>query len=123
MPIFTYKATNNKGEIVEGSMKEAAQDMVVKKLREIELIPIRISLRDDPETLEAKDFSITFSKVSGQVMLIFTRELASLLKAGMPIDRSLQILTDMSEQKQLTATLHDLLKDVRDGKSLADAKQ
>ena len=53
--------------------------------------------------------------------MTFTQELASLQKAGIPLDRSLKILVKMSEKKKFVEVLEDVLNDVVGGAALADA--
>jgi hypothetical protein len=59
--------------------------------------------------------------VCGRDLLIFTHEMSTLLGAGMPLDRSLSILTDLSERPEMKRIVADVLQSVQRGKSLAEA--
>ena len=54
-------------------------------------------------------------------LLIFTRELATLLQAGMPLDRSLTTLTQLAQTPELKRVTSEVLESVRGGTALAEA--
>ncbi len=56
-------------------------------------------------------------------MLTFTTELATLLDAGLPLDRSLNIMASISESKEMAAVVQDILRAIREGSSFSDALQ
>ena len=56
-------------------------------------------------------------------MLTFTTELSALLSAGLPIDRSLNMLADISESKEMKGVIQSILKSIREGSSFSDALQ
>lgn len=121
MPSFSYKATDIQGQVTEGSIEAIEESAVVKKLQDLGYIPIRISPEEETEK-PAFDSSFSFfQRISRQEILTFTQELASLQKAGIPLDRSLKILIKMSEKKKFIEVLETVLNDVVGGAALADA--
>jgi type II secretion system protein F len=120
MPHFSYKATNNDGHVVEGVIEASEEGVVVKQLQNLNLIPITIV----PEKGEVKvSFALLgiAKRVSVQELLLFTREIASLLKAGVPLERSLKILIKLSEKQYFASVLTKVFDDIVGGSSLADA--
>ena len=120
MPHFSYKATNNDGHVVEGVIEASEERVVVKQLQARDLIPITIV----PEKGEVKVSFALFGiakRVSVQELLLFTREIASLLKAGVPLERSLKILIKLSEKQYFASVLTKVFDDIVGGSSLADA--
>ncbi len=123
MAQFQYRATDFQGKIVEGSMEAGEERSVVQRLREKGLIPIRIGAGSAAPRV-AKAVSVpTFGrkKVKMSELLIFTRELATLLAAGMPLDRSLTTLTQLAQTPELKRVTSEVLEAVRGGTSLAEA--
>jgi type II secretion system protein F len=125
MAQFQYRATDFQGKIVEGSMEAGDDRSVVQRLREKGLIPIKIGAGSAPVARSAK--AITFptfgqgKRVKTPELLIFTRELATLLQAGMPLDRSLTTLTQLAQTPELKRVTNEVLESVRGGTALAEA--
>jgi general secretion pathway protein F len=123
MAQFQYRATDFQGKIVEGSMEAGEERSVVQRLREKGLIPIRIGAGS---AVPRAGKSVTLptlgrKKVKTSELLIFTRELATLLGAGMPLDRSLTTLTQLAQTPELKRVTGEVLEAVRGGTSLAEA--
>ena len=123
MAQFQYRATDFQGKIVEGSMEAGEERSVVQRLREKGLIPIRIGVGSAAPRV-AKAVTVPGfgrKKVKTAELLIFTRELATLLAAGMPLDRSLTTLTQLAQTPELKRVTSEVLEAVRGGTSLAEA--
>jgi len=125
MAQFQYRATDFQGKIVEGSMEAGEERSVVQRLREKGLIPIRIGAGASAAPRAAgKALALpTFGRkgVKTSELLIFTRELATLLQAGMPLDRSLTTLTQLAQTPELKRVTSEILESVRGGTALAEA--
>ncbi len=122
MPVFAYKATNQTGEVVEGSLEAAEEQGVVEKLHDLGLIPIRIHL---PQDVPSSSFNVSleslWDRVSFRDVLVFTHELNTLVSAGLPLDRSLQIAVQLTEKKKFRNIVENVLRSVEEGSSLAEA--
>lgn len=125
MAQFQYRATDFQGKIVEGSMEAGDDRSVVQRLREKGLIPIKIGAGSAPAARTAKAITLPTLGKSKRVktpeLLIFTRELATLLQAGMPLDRSLTTLTQLAQSAELKRVTSEVLESVRGGTALAEA--
>lgn len=122
MPVYHYRASDPGGNIVQGTLEAREERLVVLHLQQGGLIPLRIS------TEEAKPggWQIRWSRgrtrrVSQSEVVHFTNELAALLKAGLPLERSLQALLEVTGGKGIKAVLSQLLRDLQAGKSLSEA--
>ena len=122
MPLYTYKATDPMGKVVEGSLEAAEERGVVEKLHDSGLIPIRIHPPQSAQS-SALDISLDslFSRITSKDVLVFTQELNTLVNAGLPLDRSLQIMIELTEKKVFKEVIENVLKSVEEGSSLADA--
>ncbi|MFI5294172.1 MAG: type II secretion system F family protein [Thermodesulfovibrionales bacterium] len=117
MGIFSYKATTADGAIVEGVIEAADERDVAERLKNSGIIPLSIA---SPKEGLGKRF---VRKSSRGDILTFTTELSSLLGAGLPLDRSLNILSDISEGSEMKNIIKSVLKSIREGSSFSDALQ
>jgi type II secretion system protein F len=119
MADYLYKATTISGQVVEGSMDGRDEGAVVRSLQQMGYIPVKVV----PAGREAggSRFSLFPGRVGMKNLLIFTQELSTLVSAGLPIDRSLQILGSLTENPKLKGVVQDILNRIREGSSLADA--
>jgi general secretion pathway protein F len=119
MPEYFYKATTLGGQTVEGAMEGKDETTVVQSLHQLGYIPIRISTRRGSEN--GLGISFFSARVGIKDLLAFTQEFSTLASAGLPIDRSLEILSNLAENRRLKEVVRDVLKRIREGSSLADA--
>ncbi len=115
MPIFSYRASTREGEILEGFIDAADERSVAEILKAKNIIPLKISLQE-----KKRGISLKSSKAD---LLTFTTELSSLLSAGLPLDRSLNILSEISESKEMREVILSVLKSIREGSSFSEALQ
>lgn len=117
MPIFSYKATTPDGTIIEGVIEASDEATAIDRLKNSGIIPLKIKASSEGAR---KNFTLRSSKGD---MLTFTTELSALLGAGLPIDRSLNMLAEISENKEMKSVVHSILKSIREGSSFSDALQ
>ena len=120
MPFFEYKAVAPSGETVQGTMEAASLDLVVLKLQEAWNIPIHA------KESGAGGFGLSALRLGRRGMNArevgeFTQQLSTLLVAGLPLDRSLQVMLDLSENERVKRTVSEIRDRVREGGSLSDA--
>ena len=127
MPLFQYKAVSAAGEVNEGVMDAASQGAVIERLQGMNLIPIRAAelAGNSSATVgqNAPKAASMFSRgtVSQDDLGNMTRELATLLRAGLPLDRSFEILINLAEKKSVADLLNEIRNEVRGGASLSKA--
>lgn len=117
MPIFSYRATTPEGQIVEGVIDAPDESTAINRLKNSGIIPLKIGTSSEGIK---KKLSLKSSKGD---MLTFTTELSALLSAGLPIDRSLNMLAEISEGKEMKSVIQSILKSIREGSSFSDALQ
>lgn len=123
MATYQYTATDRAAKIVRGSMEAADERAVVSWLRANGYYPIKVG---QPGAVEAPPglFRLTgrFARgPSSEDVLAFTQQLATLLEAGMELDRSLAILLDLTGNARFRAVLQGILADIQGGSSFADS--
>ena len=117
MPIFSYTATTLEGLVVEGVIEASEEKSAIEKLKHTGIIPLKLSAPKE-ERLRR----IRHRTAKGDV-LTFTTEMSALLSAGLPLDRSLNILSDISESKEMKSVIQSILKSIREGSAFSDALQ
>jgi len=117
VPIFSYRATTTDGTIIEGVIEAADEATAIDRLKNSGIIPLKINTSSEGTR---KNFTLRSSKGD---MLTFTTELSALLGAGLPIDRSLNMLAEISENKEMKSVVLSILKSIREGSSFSEALQ
>src|SRR4051812_14742847 len=117
MPMFEYTARNaTNGQIQKGQVDVKSKDEVVAHLRKNRLI--LVSVREAPRTI---NISLGKGRVKTRDIVIFTRQFATMINAGLPLVQSLTILAAQTENKTLADTTKAVVLDVESGNTLADA--
>ena len=122
MPEFAYKATDNMGKIVEGLMEAPQERDVISKLQSLGYIPIKVG-----HPSKARGFSLDIDitaflrRISSRDVMTFTQQLSTLISAGLPLDKSLFIVAELTEKGELKKVTTDVLSSIQEGVSFADA--
>ena len=117
MATFVYSARTANGEMQNGTLDVKDRDEVVAQLRRQRLIPIKIEERKSSFDLG----ELMGGGASTRDNVIFTRQFATMINAGLPLVQSLDILAKQSENKALRKVIEQVLYDVESGQTLADA--
>ena len=123
MATFVWEGRTAQGRLVKGDSLEAPdREAALARLREQRIRPIPSRVRERGKGLE-KEISIPGfgEKVTTRDVSLATRQLATMIDAGLPIVQCLDILGQQSESKLLCKTLGTVKKDVEGGSTLADA--
>jgi len=119
MPLFTYKAVNSLGETEEGIRDAVDEQLLIAALQSEGYIPIRVAPANSRSFL---GLGAKQSKLSQKDIVLLTGELATLLESGLPLDKSLLVLMDLTEDNErLSKLIARVLDKVKGGASLADA--
>ncbi|RLA24024.1 MAG: type II secretion system F family protein [Gammaproteobacteria bacterium] len=123
MTVFAYKAVNAEGTVQEGTKEAKDEDAVVRLLQAEGLIPVKVS-RSSLKSAYQFSFSKDKEGLTQKEVSLFTKELATLLQAGLPLDRSLVVLMDLIEEdSNIHKLIKNVLQQVKGGANLADALQ
>jgi type IV pilus assembly protein PilC len=123
MATFVWEGRTAQGRLVKGDSLEAPdREAALARLREQRIRPIPSRVRERGKGLE-KEISIPGfgEKVTTRDVSLATRQLATMIDAGLPIVQCLDILGQQSESKLLCKALGTVKKDVEGGSTLADA--
>jgi len=130
MPTFSYKALDKGGKEIKGSIEATGEDAVVERLRSMGYYVTQVNKRTtgvgqvdlmDLPIIRGIGKVISRGKVGLRDQSAFSRQLATLIGAGLPLLRSLQILEDQVENKNMKDALQSIVKDVEGGSTLSEA--
>ncbi|MEJ5301348.1 MAG: type II secretion system F family protein [Thermodesulforhabdaceae bacterium] len=112
MGFFAYRAIDSSGVTAKGIIEASTAEEAAKKLRSNRLYPTKI---------EPVGRGRTRRRIPDEVIIGFCRDLADLLAAGLPIDRSLNLLAGQEHNQEFKRILVDIGRNVQEGKPLSDA--
>jgi type IV pilus assembly protein PilC len=114
---FTYRAATRQGDILQDQMEGSDTMAVASELRQQGLLVIDIK----EQSVAQKDILEPFKKVKLGDLVVFTRQFATMINAGLPIVRALYILSEQTENPKLKDVVVLVRKDVEAGLSLSEA--
>src|ERR671926_412814 len=118
MPLFEYTARNvTNGQIQKGQVDVKSKEDVSAYLKKNRMI--LVSVREAPTKITLG--GLGKGKVKTRDIVIFTRQFATMINAGLPLVQSLSILSAQTENKTLREVTKAVVYDVESGNTLADA--
>lgn len=124
MARFQYKAALYGGEVQTGEIEARDECAAVARIQEMGLIPIRVESGTGLQAVTPPARRLFVRRAMSQDQLgELTRELATLLKSGLPLDRALDILISMAAAPEIKSLLESLRDDVRGGAALSKAME
>jgi general secretion pathway protein F len=122
MARFRFKAATAAGDVLEGEVEAPSRGSALEQLRRKGQLPIRVEpLVGAAASRPIRTAGRRRNRLPPREVTLLTRELATLLKAGLPLDRSLALILEMAEHPGLRKFIERLLQAVRSGLSLAQA--
>ena len=122
MARFSYKSVSATGEVVQGEVEAESQQAVVERLRAQGHVPIRAQeVSGATRRGLALRRPVVGKGVGAKDLVALTRELATLLQAGLPLDRALLVLGEVARAGAVRGLVEGILDKVRGGSTLADA--
>ncbi len=120
--MFVYKARNNRGELVEGKLEAASREAVASQLFNTGVVPVDIRESDDKsDPLQALLARLSVGKVTTQDLIMFSRQMYSLSKAGVPIIRAMRGLSETARNPAMKNVLIAVSDSLDSGRTLAES--
>ena len=122
MPTFKWQGVSPKGETLKGEMEATSREAVIVRLRTQRIQPIPAKIKEKGKGLD-RDLKLPSfgAPVKNHEIVVFTRQFATMINAGLPILQCLQILGSQSESAAFRKVIGDLKDDVESGNTLADS--
>ncbi len=121
MPVFEYKALDKSGELIQGTVEADDPRDARSKLRYMGVYPTEV--REDTRALFVDEVSLgrIWRRISKQELAVITRQLSTLLEAGLPLVQAISAVVEQLEDRSLKRVMADVRERVREGSSLSDA--
>lgn len=120
MPKFTYTAVNKAGKQITGTGESASRQTMGDTLIKQDLRPVSIKPLNEKSGFEAK-FKTFGNKVKLKDLVIFSRQMATMVSAGVPLTRALSTMRTQSTNKYFQEVIGGISHDVEGGMALGDA--
>mgnify|MGYP001568579152 FL=1 len=118
MPRYTYTAKSQPNQTIQGEIESESEQDAINKLTKIGYFPISVKA----EVFSLDKYGIwRYWKITNKDIIIFTRQLSSLIESGVNILNSLNIISNQIPNKYLKSVLNDVSAKIKDGKSLSDS--
>lgn len=114
--VFIWEGKTRQGSVQKGELVANNKEEVIALLRKQNILPINVSAK-------AKEIKFNFGdkKITDKDVVIFTRQLATMIDAGLPLVQCLDILGSQTESKALAKVINQVRSDVESGATFADA--
>lgn len=119
MTSYHFRAVASDGKVRTGILTAETERLVAQELRRQGLTPVYVGLQEQQKARELK--VPMFTGARRKDVLFFTQELSTLLNAGVPVDRSLSITSELTERPAFKMVVSDVIRVLKGGKTLADS--
>jgi len=118
MPAYTWKGKTRQGTVTSGVMEAVNAEAVEAQLRGQMLTPIKVKAK--PKDI-SEYLGFLKQKITTKDLVIFTRQFATMIDAGLPLVQCLKILGDQQENPTFKKIIEEVRDDVEQGSTFADA--
>ncbi|MFQ5579613.1 MAG: type II secretion system F family protein [Nitrospiria bacterium] len=119
MSQYRYKARDKYGALFVGTYESSGKEAVAGHLDGLGYIPV--SIEEEKPGISFSQLSLSNERVSPEDLIVFSRQLSTLINAGIPIVKSFTALEEQTENPTLKATITRVRSDVEAGETFADA--
>jgi len=116
---YSYRVRDRQGKIISGKLEAENEASVSQRLREMGYFIIGVE--EEKASLTKKELHIFKPKVKQKDITVFTRQFATMINAGLPLVKCLNILAEQTESPALTEIITDVQHEVEMGRSLSEA--
>lgn len=117
MPVYKYNAVDSEGKKREGTVDAKSKELAIGLLKKEDLFIVSLE-KQQTDILESIK---SLRGVSTDALVTFTRQLSTMISAGLPLSRSLEVLIGQTENAKFSKILSEILRDVEGGLSFSDS--
>jgi type IV pilus assembly protein PilC len=119
MPVYEYTARDSTGRVLAGAIEAESDATVTQKLREMGFFITNLHRKTEP--VGVGEYFARFRGIGLKDLAIFSRQFATMVNAGLSLVRTLSILEEQTQQKQLKAVIAAIREDIEGGGTLSNA--
>ncbi|RJQ50342.1 MAG: type II secretion system F family protein [Nitrospiraceae bacterium] len=123
METFYYEATTRDGNIVTGTLEVTNERLAIDRIQDMGYFPLKVSKAVKRENLVMRLFSSVKNRITTKDVMVFTYQIGVLLDAGFTLDKSLSILSELTDKETMKELTKDVLSQVKGGRSFSEALQ
>ncbi len=120
MPQYRYKARDKAGGLQSGLMDAVKKEAVADQLAASGYIPVLIE-EQERSPVDLNDLMLRLKKVTPQDLIVFSRQLSTLMGAGVPFVQGLATIEKQTANSRLKSAVADMRKDIEAGAAFSDA--
>jgi len=120
MPTYAYKARSRSGELVSGTLESENERNIVSSLDRLGYSVTEISPQEEL-SFSAAEIIQRYRRIKKQEIIIFTRQLSTLVRTGMALSPSLATISEQTTDKKFKAVIEDVERSVQTGSSFSEA--
>lgn len=118
MKKYYYEARDSATQKITKSVVQAESEVAAAKLLSAQgFVPLKIELQDEREGF----FQRLSNKISSKDKIVFTRQLATLIGAGLPLAQSMHTVLEQTQNKQMQSIIQEIISDIESGRQLSSA--
>lgn len=118
MKKYHYEARDSATQKITKSVVQAESEVAAAKLLNAQgFVPLKIELQDEREGF----FRRLSNKISPKDKIVFTRQLATLIGAGLPLAQSMHTVLEQTQNKQMQGIIQEIISDIEGGRQLSSA--
>src|SRR4030042_3104027 len=121
MPTFKYRVRDKTGKAIAGTIDAPTQQVAGDQLYNLGYLPISIKEIEEAFSLDFSDILTRFQKVKFEELMVFSQQLSTLYKAGVPLLTGIESLRQQAENKRLKLVLEDICRQIEGGTTLFGA--
>ncbi|MEE8185952.1 MAG: type II secretion system F family protein [Thermodesulfobacteriota bacterium] len=121
MPIFFYRARDRRGALITGKLEGRNRDTIEVDIDRMGLIPINVSQKWGAPQFSLAKFGSVLTYITQQDLIVFSRQLATLFGAGIPLTRALSTLESQATNQKFAEIIKNIRGEVEGGSTLANA--
>ncbi|MFH1281845.1 MAG: type II secretion system F family protein, partial [Candidatus Omnitrophota bacterium] len=117
MPIYAYLAKTDPSNTIQGEIEAESDQEAINKIIQVGYFPISVTLKDKPTRV----FNKSPKKICKHDIVLFIRQLSTLIDSGVPIVSGLNIVISQTPNLDLKEVLSEVAGRIKDGKSFSDS--
>lgn len=121
MATFAYKARDERGLLVQGSIEAATQRDAMMQLDSMGYIPVSAKETGSTGSASVDDFLLRFQRIKHDDLIFFTRQFRTVVRSGIPIVSGFRALEEQTTNKRLQKAISNIAQEIDKGSSLSDA--
>lgn len=121
MPFFAYKGRDSNGALIQGVLESADSSALANQLVNLNITPIEIKAQAKPASSQSISFDIFEEKIETIDVMLFSRQMYTLLKAGIPIMNALNGLQASTQNKAFATVIGNIRESLGGGRELSSA--